>query len=378
MPIFLCYDPKKRTTSWTDEKHRSMISEFSRRRIKYFTISSPEELEEHLKLSNDEASSIVFFPANESERQYLFNRYSKFDINRIIFSHQDVNAAESNFSYIMSDFYGDMELAFSHLRSKGCKKIALFYANPISYHDNMRIKTYKKFADGEPLIFESTSSKVYPTLEKLMRCGEKIDAIICMTDFVAYYLMLYLNEIDQNWREKLLIMSFSNSIISGLCSPSLSSISLNYVDGGKEVATIHRALEKNPRMAYMNIIMKSQLFARETTSTQNPCGMVFSDYPFYNNEEILKIISPQHKCMLLEKLLAMSDASDLAIMHGLIGGATLTEIAERLYLSRDSIKYRVKKFKEALKIETTTSLSAILKKWINPNLLEEMILAIKK
>jgi len=378
MPIFLCYDPQKRTTSWTNEKHRSMTNEFTKRRIKYFNVSSPDELEKYLALYPDEASSIVFFPASEPERQYLFNRYNRFNINKIIFSHQDVDVAETNFSYIMSDFYGDMELAFSHLRSKGCQRIALFFPNPKSYHDSMRIKTYKKFADEEALVFEAAGSKVYPSLEKLMKCNEKIDAIICITDFVAYYLMLFLDEIDKNWRSKLLIMSFSNSIISGLCSPSLSSISLNYVDGGKEVATIHRALEKNPRMAYMNIIMKSQLFARETTIAQNPCGMVFSYYPFNNNEEVLKIIAPQHKCMSLEKLLAMSDTSDLEIMHGLIGGATLAEIAERLYLSRDSIKYRLKKFKYVLKINTTASLAELLRKWINPKLLEEMILAIKK
>ena len=188
MPIFLCYDPKKRTTPWTQEKYRSMTNEFAKRRIKYFSVSSPEELEKHLELYKGESSSIVFFPASEGERKYLFTRYSKFDVNRIIFSHQDVDVAETNFSYIMSDFYGDMNIAISHLREKGCRKIALFNANPYSYHDRMRIETYKKLIDHEPLLF-TTDNKIYPAAEQLMKCDERIDAILCVNDFVAFCLI---------------------------------------------------------------------------------------------------------------------------------------------------------------------------------------------
>ncbi|MBQ4151053.1 MAG: substrate-binding domain-containing protein [Clostridia bacterium] len=376
MPIFLCYDPEKRTTPWTQEKYRSMTNEFTKRRIKYFSVSSPDELEKHLEKCEGETSSIVFFPATEKERNYLFDRYSKFNINRIIFSHQDVGVAETNFSYIMSDFYGDMQLAISHLRDKGCKKIALFNANPHSYHDRMRIETYKKLIFHEPLVF-TTDNKIYPTVEQLMKCDERIDAILCINDFVAFCLMLILSSWDKDWSEKLLILSFSDSIVSSLCSPSLSSISFNYTDGGKEVATIHRALEKNDRLAYMHMVMKSQLAKRETTNLENPSGMVFSDYGEYDFEKIKTVIAPQHGCMALEKLLASRDETDLAIMHGLINSSTLAEIGERLYLTRDTIKYRVKKFKETLKMTTTAELSTFLKTWINPSRLEEMIISIK-
>ena len=376
MPIFLCYDPKKRTTPWTQEKYRSMTNEFSKRRIKYFSVSSPDELKEYLAQYPNETSSIVFFPSYEGERNYLFSRYGSFDINRIIFSHQDVDVAETNFSYVMSDFHGDMQLAISHLKEKGCKKIALFSANPNAYHDRMRIETYKKLIFHDPLVF-TTNSKIYPAVEQLMTCNEKIDAIICINDFVAFCLMLILDSWDKDWGKKLLLLSFSGTILSSLCSPSLSSISFNYTDGGKEVATIHRTLEKNKRMAYMHIVMKSLLEKRETTLLENPCGMVFSDYGEYDYEIIKAVIAPQRKCMPLEKLLAMSDESDLAAIHGLVEGATLSKIAERLYLTRDTVKYRVKKLKEALNCSSTNELSEFLKRWIIPQNLEQMIIEMK-
>lgn len=377
MPVFLCYDPIKRTTPWTAEKYRSMTAEFAKRRIKYFSVSSPDELEEYLSVYKDETSSIVFFPANDSQRLYLFDRYGKFNINKIIFSHQDVSVTSSNFSSVMSDFYGDMELAISHLMSKGCQSIALFNANLDSYHDKMRVETYKKFVKNEPIIF-TTPNKIYPSITELTSCDKKIDAIICVNDFVAFCLMLFLDSWDKNWREKLLVLGFSNSILSGLCSPSLSSISLNYTDSGKEVATIHKNLDKNKRMAYMHIVMNSLLSPRETTAKENPSGMIFSEYEKYDEETMQKIITPEKKCMALEKLLAMSDECDLEIMHGIIEGVTLANIASRLYLSRDTIKYRVKKIKDFLKFESTDALASFLRRWIAPQNLEKMIKQIKK
>lgn len=378
MPIFLCYDPAKRTTSWTQEKHQSMISEFTKRRIKYFSVSSPDELSAHLKMHPNEPSSLVLFPSGESERRYLFARYANFDVHRIIFSHHDASLAESNFSSIMSDFHGDMQTAISHLRSRGAKRIALLGVNLGGYHDKLRAETFKHFSGEEDPIIFYTSGKIYPCLHTLLTCKERIDAIICVNDFFAFALMRALHTFDKDWNQKLLLFSFSDTILSGLCAPSLTSLSLNYIDGGREVVTIHNAIQKNPKMAYMHIVMKSALSARETTNALSPCGITFSHFEQMPEEKMKEIIAPQRKCMALEKLLRLSDETDLAIMHGLITQTTLTEIASRLYLTRDAIKYRVRKFKEMLKCESTKDLAAILRLWIDPVKLEEMIIHMKK
>lgn len=378
MPIFLCYDPKKRTTSWTQEKHRSMVSEFTKRRIKYYTISSPEEMTAHLQLCKGEPSSLILFPASEQERRYLFDRYGAFDVHRIIFSHHDLLLAESNCSSIMNDFYGDMQTAITHLRERGCKRIALFGVNMGGYHDKLRAETFIHLLQEKvPLIFY-TDGNAHPCLRALFACKEPIDAFICINDFHAFALTLVLNEIDRDWQKKLAVLSFADTVLSGLCSPSLSSISFNYIDGGKEVLTIHNALNKNPRMAYMHILMKSRLAIRETTAVQDPKGICFFMEEPYSDEELHTFVRPQRPCMALEKLLQLSDETDLAIMHGLITGMTLAEIANRLYLTRDTIKYRVRKFKEMLKCKSAKDLSSILHLWIDPIKLEEMIVKMKK
>lgn len=373
MPIFLCHDSITRKTPWFVEKCKAMTNDFTKRRIKYFIVYSPEELSEYLKKYGNEDSSIVFFPINEHQRKFFFERYKDFNIHKIVFSHHDANTATSNFSSVLSDFYGDMELAISHLKEKGCKKIALFNASPIGYHDKLRIETYKQFIYHEPLIFPADKT-IHPVMAELFKYGEKIDAIICTNDFVAFYLMLVLDKIDEDWNKKVLILSFSNTVISGLCSPSLSSISLNYTNGSKEIATIHSLVKKNAHMAYMHIVIKNYLSARETTEKQDPEGIVFSELPFFDKEELVKITAPQKKCMALEKLLASCDSTDLKIMHGLILSRTIDEISKNLYLSYQTIKYRIKKFKTALKFTTTAELAEWLKIWIDADNLEKNIM----
>ena len=377
MPIFLCYDSIMRQTPWSAEKYNGMINEFAKRRIKYFPVYSPEELREYLKKYENEESSIVFFPINDDERKFFFDRYKEFNIHKIIFSHHDVNTATSNFSSILSDFYGDMELAISHLKERGCEKIALFNANPTGYHDRLRIETYKQFIYHEPIIFLSDKT-IHPVLQRLVSHGEKIDAIICTNDFAAFCLMLALNKIDKDWNKKILLLSFSNTAISSLCYPSLSSISLNYTSGGKEIATIHNLIKKNPHMAYMHIVIKNCLAARETTENFNPSGIVFSELPRIGDDELIEITSPRTKCMSLEKLLAVCDDIDLKIMHGLILSRTIDEISKSLYLSYQTVKYRIKKFKAALDFSTTAELSAWLKLWISPDNLEKKIMQLNE
>ena len=106
--------------------------------------------------------------------------------------------------------------------------------------------------------------------------------------------------------------------------------------------------------------------------------MVFSASAQYDEARLQEIIAPQRKCMALEKLLFLSDEIDLAILHGLLTDLSLTEIASRLYLTRDAIKYRVRKFKERMKCESVRELAAFIKRWIDPAKLEDMLIGIRK
>lgn len=373
MPIFICNDPIKRQNPWATEKCKSLIEECQKRRIRYDEISSPTELREKLALTDGEFSSIVLFPMNESDRRYLFSRYGDIDIHKIVFAHHNINIFSADFSSVINDFNGDMKLAMSHLLQKGCKRIALLHAHPNSYHDGMRIETYTQFVPHPPLLFNASGDKLYPTMEDLMRCHEKIDAVICINDYIAFCFMLFLDKMVENWQKKLAVLSFSDTILSGLHAPSLTSLSFNYTEAGKEIVSIHRTMEKKDRLAYMHFIMKPSLAARQTTQTENPTGVVFADLPHISREEFQSVIAPQAKCMPLEKMLAGCDRVDFEIIYGLLLAHPLSKIQNDVFLSQSAVKHRIRKYRDVLKFDRVNDLAAWLRLWIDPQKLKEKI-----
>ena len=373
MPIFLCYDSIKQRTAYGMEKYNGMSNEFTKRRIKFFSVYSPEELRAHLKEYKDENSSIVFFPNTEAQRDFYFERYSEFNINKIVFSNHNVQTATSNYSSVTSDFRGDMELALSHLKEKGCKKIALFNIDAIGNHDKTRVETYKRFIYHEPLIFYA-AERLSQVLFQLFECKECIDAIICNNDYTAFHLMRVLNALDENWTEKVLVLSFSNTVLASISTPSLSSISLNYPSAGEKIAAIHTFINKNDQVAYMHLVMKNYLFARESTKFNNPAGIVFSEQKKFSEEEFAELFSSHSKCMPLEKILLSCNITGLKIIHSLMLSKSITEISNSLYLSNESIKYHIKKYKDSLGFKKTAELSSFFREWIDPDKLKDVII----
>ena len=77
--------------------------------------------------------------------------------------------------------------------------------------------------------------------------------------------------------------------------------------------------------------------------------------------------------MSLEKLLISCSGTDLKILHGLVLSKTISEMQSSMYLSCESIKYHIKKYKAALGFSTTKELSEWLHQWIDPVKLEEAL-----
>ena len=372
VPIFLYNESKKPNSAYRMEIYNGMTREFAKRRIKYFFISSPEELKEYLKKYNESNSSLVLFPTSEKMRRHMFDIFSEINIYKIVFAKQDVHTVTSDFSSVTCNFQEDMKLAVAHLKERGCKKIALFNANSNGNHDKARIESYIQHIYHDPLIFYADKT-IYHVLLKLLDCEEQIDAIICNNDYTAFHLMLFLSTINKNWNDKLLVLSFADTALSSLCSPSLSSVSLNNVNAGKEIATIHSFIKKSNHVAHMHVVMKNHLFARETTQKNDPEGIIFSKQKRFTEEELAKITASSRKCMSLEKLLISCSSTDLKIIHCLVLSKTINEMQSILYLSCESIKYHIKKYKAALGFSTTKELSEWLQQWIDPFKLEEAL-----
>ena len=144
-------------------------------------------------------------------------------------------------------------------------------------------------------------------ISELVSCRDRIDGLICINDFCALPLMRVLDRLDPDWNAKMLMLGFSDTTLAALHKPALTSVSLNYEDGGRAVVRLHRMLAKHEDMAHLHFIMKSSLLLRDTTEAAFPPGMRFSEMTPVSDAEIFRLICTRKHFMMLENLLNYAD-----------------------------------------------------------------------
>lgn len=365
MPIFISCSKALARACWGREKLGSIAAEAAKKRIKCYFVASRAELAAHEAAYLAEPSSLVIIPGSEQELLDCRAEFAGLPLHVIVFAHHFHDMFESEFSYVMSDLSDAMQCAIRHLQSKQCTSPALFAVAKQSYHDSCREETFRRFSGTEtPRVFHF-SGKLLDTTKALLQTREPIDALLCVNDLFALALMPLLSALDPAWNRKMLLLGFSDTIVGALRRPSLTSLTLGYAAGGREVVHIHRAIQKNEQLACMHAVMKSVLVARDTTASDAPCGICFAEYPKLSDGQLAALLGSYNDLMHLENLLHTCDSIDYRIIVALLEGVSQSETAEQLFLTTDSIKYRVRKMRRLLGCESTQALTAFLRTWID-------------
>ena len=365
MPIFISCSKALARACWGREKLESIAAEAAKKRIKCYFVASRAELIAHEAAYLAEPSSLVIIPGNEREMLNIRAEFAGLPLHVIVFAHHFHDMFESEFSYVMSDLSDAMQCAIRHLQSRKCTSPALFAVGRESYHDCCREETFRRFSGTEsPRVFHSVG-KLKDTTKALLQTREPIDALLCVNDLFALALMPLLSALDPAWNRKMLLLGFSDTFVGALHRPALTSLTLGYAAGGREVVHIHRAIPKNEQLACMHAVMKSVLAARETTAADAPRGICFADYPELSDSRLAELLGSYNDLMRLENLLHTCDSIDYRLIAALLEGSSQSEAAEQLFLTTDSIKYRVRKIRRQLRCESTQALTAFLRTWID-------------
>ena len=370
MPIFISCSKALARACWGREKLGSIAAEATKKRIKcYFVCSREDVLTYEDELRREPSSLVLFFDSNEDPSS-LLSEFAGLPLHVIVFAHHFHDMFESEFSYVMSDLSDAMQCAIRHLQSRKCTSPALFAVGRQSYHDRCREETFRRFSGTEtPRVFHS-AGRLQDTTKALLQTHEPIDALLCVNDLFALALMPLLSALDPEWNRKMLLLGFSDTIVGALHRPSLTSLTLGYAAGGREVVHIHRSIPKNEQLACMHAVMKSVLVARDTTEADAPCGICFADYPKLSDNQLTALLGSYNDLMHLENLLHTCDSIDYRLIAALLEGSSQGEAAEQLFLTTDSIKYRVRKMRRLLGCESSQALTTFLRTWIDKTHLE--------
>lgn len=255
---------------------------------------------------------------------------------------------------ICQDIESAMRHITAYLRSYGKTRTALYGVNPTSISDIKKRACFGRMGD------------VYENFDDLKSCRkafcahiDRYDSVICTNDYAAISLVSALKKSHPQKLAELFLVSFSDTLLAGRCSPAITSMAVDYAAFGRVAVDLAPLLLKNKSVSFAQVNLKMRLIVRETTQNRPfltdgplaaapPCGT-----GFYTDREIAPLVA-------VEKLLHLCDATDLAILSLLLAGETYESVAGKTFLTVGGVKYRLKRMAQAVGASGAKELVALV------------------
>lgn len=209
---------------------------------------------------------------------------------------------------------------------------------------------------------------------------EDYDCVICANDFVALRLLRALREAHVSVPERLYLTVIGESPLCALTAPGITTLSLNFRSVGRSAVRLCALLHKNPSISSLNARLEGELIPRASTACfadhiADPISECDSEDTSEGisegiSEDILNGISKGisgalsdlsgekmsqgvgaafgeddgvQELQRLEKLISNLTGVDHLLLAGLARGVSGGELAESLFLSESTLKYRVRR-----------------------------------
>lgn len=294
------------------------------------------------------------------------NRLAPFNIHPLFLTpiSRTVTPSASTVSF---DFYGAFYGLCQYLQKSARERIALVGLNPSSSNDVIKkeafLQFYQEMQDkGEQHIFWN-----YGDLEDCCNLFyqqiKKYNAVLCTNDVVAVKLIQFLKRYQISIPEDIYVAAMGNTFLSELISPKITIASFDCFSIGRHAVRVYNFLAKNPDIVSLWVNVSGQIIARQSTGSVTPAFLSISETPssgqvdFYSDTDVDNILS-------LEELFRNFDDLDQHILHGLLLENPYSLMAESLYVSESTIKYRVSKMLKLARCQTKTQMMDLLNEYI--------------
>lgn len=263
------------------------------------------------------------------------------------------------YSEIGCDVYHSMREVLSYFAKKGRNAPAMYGISPHSLPDLSRCDCFLQECKDAAL------EDVYRNFDSLTQCFERFyaridryDCVICTNDYVAIRLMDALRQKGYD-PDRLLFVSYGSTLLARRFYPQLRSVSMCYESFGRAALSVCETLCKNPALLHLSVCVKWEI------SHPVPDALPHADAPaplpmqdaFYQDSEVCNL-------MRIERLLSECDETDLALLQRMCRGVSYEEIAQELFLSLSTVKYRMKQLMSHSECDSKKELQQLLQPYL--------------
>ena len=187
----------------------------------------------------------------------------------VVVVHRDYDLFDS----VIPDIEQGVYDATSYLFNTGHRRFCYINCPQIfSTNKNRRIGFKKALDENKKQVKASwivdtehnTGKGGYDAIRKVLKCGNKPDAILVANDTLALGAMRYLYERKIRIPDDVSFFSYENSILSGYASPALSTIDIDKERMGKEASEIVLKRLEDPDMQRVSVKIPTKLVLRDS------------------------------------------------------------------------------------------------------------------
>lgn len=274
----------------------------------------------------------------------------------------DLPCAVSSVSFALEYTVRD---CLSYMRQLGKNKTMLIGLNPISDADHKKATIFKNYAQknnvsGDCIFCENASleESIVGSLEEVLHNGT--DSLICSNDTTAILSLKYLKNHGIAIGEKFPVIGMGNSFLGSHTSPKLTTVDFDYFSLGEEAVRLFDFLQNDTHHAQVQMQIPASLIVRDSTGNvpYTPQNAIYHNaekkLPDYFSGDLVG------KLIMLENELQHCSEIDREIIFGTSAGETYPQLAERLFMSERSLKYRLSHILKRLHLKNKSELNTLV------------------
>ena len=265
------------------------------------------------------------------------------DIHAVLVNNTPMETAD-NISVVHNNHTLATKAMLEYLVGNGRGRLALFGVSRSSHADILKEDMMRSVLGIAHVYYRDVSvSECYCGFAK---DADRYNGIICTNDIVAAYLMKRLLDAGCRIPEDYAVVSFGDSVLAEMMSPSLTTVRLNYSEMGRQAVLLYVSLFRNPDNVSVVTSINCDIVERESTrGIAVDRGVRLPEAHKYNGKKRSGsfIDDPDiRRIMRIEDALAGCKEIDLEILRGLIGKRRMAELSDELFISESTLKYRIK------------------------------------
>ncbi len=330
---------------WYKNIYKGLTGELKKRRISYEKAENTETVSQ---------GDIIYIIGSG----YVWLNRTIFDCNQknitpVLLCNQASKLVQGRYHCVTTDTSAYIRHIISSLKIEGITDIALYGVNESSVSDGARMKSFLEILWNPDCVYMNNGS-LQDCFSRFIHDAKKYDAVICVNNYAAISLAKNLSKAYPEILERIKIISCTSGKLETKYSKHISFVSMNFEQYGKAALSVSEMASKNPYISGITATIQWNYDEGNISASSIPeNNAVVKTDTFYDDKEVQRLIAA-------ENLLSECDDTDIEILKLLAKGTIYDEIAEKCFLSKESVKYRIKKYLSICGVNTKKEMLEIM------------------